>query len=365
MCDEPEEERRGGGGKEEKIRMVSRVLVEKKILAWNLMEDGKTHQELPYTFLLNYISLCKGCHLSWTFYGPRIQASPFPIPTEWSWMGLLFFLRSTWRMTFEALRLVSLRTFHIEHTQNTWIGCFSNILVLKECIPNQQHQCHLGTHQKCEFLGHSVPPAQKAGHHLCSHKPSGWFWRTCIGFWEPTLKWKASRVARLSSLFRAREVSDLQVRGVEGSRLPGEWGSSPANGRNQKNSIAQATPNTEHLEPCRVPGKPWWMRHDPSSPGLNNGDRGPTVCTHHTGKDGKSNRSKCWRNRKSHRRLVRMQTVQLFCRAVWWNLVKLKTCTFYSPAVPFLSVYCGPGEAPPVITGRNAQDRGAPGWFRQ
>lgn len=33
MCDEPEEERRGGGGKEEKIRMVSRVLVEKKILA--------------------------------------------------------------------------------------------------------------------------------------------------------------------------------------------------------------------------------------------------------------------------------------------------------------------------------------------
>lgn len=254
MCDEPVEERGGGGGKEEKIRTVSRVLVEKKILAWNLMEDGKTHQGLPYTFLLNYISLCKGCHLSWTFYEPGIQASPFPI---------------SYRVELNGTFILS--AIHLEN--DVWGFAFG----LFKDIPHRTYPEHLDW-MFLQYNGSQRVHPKPAASMPSRNSPEMWiFGAPCTSStesWAPSVFPQAlrvilmhvHRVLRTHTQMKGKQSSQTVLsvsctRGLRSSsergrrkQAPWRMGALSSKWEKPKNSIAQATPNTEHLEPCRVPG---------------------------------------------------------------------------------------------------------------
>ena len=56
--------------------------------------------------------------------------------------------------------------------------------------------------------------------------------------------------------------------------------------------------------------------YDPSSLGLNIPCGRPAFHAHQTGKDGKSDKTKCWRKRISHVLLEEWELSQLSCRAI-------------------------------------------------
>lgn len=87
--------------------------------------------------------------------------------------------------------------------------------------------------------------------------------------------------------------------------------------------------------------------HDPSSLGLNNGCERPVFHIHQIGKDGESDKAKCWRNRNSH---VPSGRVEIGTTTLQSNWVKSSKVEDVQPlATPFLGLYPKPAEAPPVF----------------